>query len=156
MGKIIDAINANGEIEGAFNAAKGIINDWGGKAVDAVKWVKENFGTIAPIVATAAGSFAIFKTASNVAPVIKSATKAIGNYRAAIALLREGEALLDVVQVAFTGNVSKGAQKVQNSNGQSKSSFWCLYGNKRRRSWSSGHSRRLVYRCWRLHLKTLC
>lgn len=120
VGKIIDAVNANGETEGAFNAIKGIINDWGGKVVDVVKWVKENFGTIAPIVATAAGSFAIFKTASNVAPVIKSATKAIGNYRAAIALLRDGEALLDVIQVAFTGNVSKGAQKVQTLTGKVK------------------------------------
>ena len=95
VGKIIDAVNANGEIEGAFNAAKGIINDWGGKAVEAVKWVKDNFGTIAPAVGGVVGAMAAFKAAMGISAAVSAVTGAIEAWKLANDGLRISQILLN-------------------------------------------------------------
>ncbi len=76
LGKIITAVNSNGEIAGAFNSLKDIINSFGDSAVQAVTWIKENFNTLKPILIAA---FAVF-TGGSILGGIGSATKSINKF----------------------------------------------------------------------------
>lgn len=73
IAKIIDKINENGEIAAGFDAIKQAITEFGGAAVNAVGWVKDNFGTIAPIVAGIGAAF----TALQIVPAIMPAVGAV-------------------------------------------------------------------------------
>lgn len=73
IAKIIDKINENGEIAAGFDAIKQAITEFGGAAVNAVGWVKDNFGTIAPIVAGIGAAFA----ALHIVPAIMPAVGAV-------------------------------------------------------------------------------
>ena len=73
IAKIIDKINENGEIAAGFDAIKQAVTDFGGAAVTAVGWVKDNFGTIAPIVAAIGAAF----TALQIVPAIMPAVGAV-------------------------------------------------------------------------------
>lgn len=57
LANIIDKINEHGEIAAGFDAIKQAITEFGGAAVNAVGWVKDNFSTIAPIVAGIGAAF---------------------------------------------------------------------------------------------------
>ena len=80
IAKIIDKINENGEIAAGFDAIKQAVTEFGGAAVTAVGWVKDNFGTIAPIVAAVGAAF----TALQVVPAIMPAVGAVKSLVAAI------------------------------------------------------------------------
>lgn len=73
IAKIIDKINENGEIAAGFDAIKQAVTEFGGAAVTAVGWVKDNFGTIAPIVAAVGAAF----TALQIVPAIMPAVGAV-------------------------------------------------------------------------------
>lgn len=73
ISKIIDKINENGEIAAGFDAIKQAVTEFGGAAVTAVGWVKDNFGTIAPIVAAVGAAF----TALQIVPAIMPAVGAV-------------------------------------------------------------------------------
>lgn len=73
IAKIIDKINENGEIAAGFDAIKQAVTGFGGAAVTAVGWVKDNFGTIAPIVAAVGAAF----TALQIVPAIMPAVGAV-------------------------------------------------------------------------------
>lgn len=73
LAKIIDKINEHGEIAAGFDAIKQAITEFGGAAVTAVGWVKDNFGTIAPIVAAVGAAF----TALQIVPAIMPAVGAV-------------------------------------------------------------------------------
>lgn len=73
IAKIIDKINENGEIAAGFDAIKQAVTEFGGAAVNAVGWVKDNFGTIAPIVAGIGAAF----TALQIVPAIMPAVGAV-------------------------------------------------------------------------------
>lgn len=73
IAKIIDKINENGEIAAGFDAIKQAVTEFGGAAVTAVGWVKDNFGTIAPIVAAIGAAF----TALQIVPAIMPAVGAV-------------------------------------------------------------------------------
>lgn len=73
IAKIIDKINENGEIAAGFDAIKQAATEFGGAAVTAVGWVKDNFGTIAPIVAAVGAAF----TALQIVPAIMPAVGAV-------------------------------------------------------------------------------
>lgn len=81
IAKIIDKINENGEIAAGFDAIKQAVTDFGGAAVTAVGWVKDNFGTIAPIVAAIGAAF----TALQIVPVIMPA---VGAVKSLVAVVR--------------------------------------------------------------------
>lgn len=80
IAKIIDKVNENGEIAAGFDAIKQAVTEFGGAAVTAVGWVKDNFGTIAPIVAAVGAAF----TALQVVPAIMPAVGAVKSLVAAI------------------------------------------------------------------------
>lgn len=73
IAKIIDKVNENGEIAAGFDAIKQAVTEFGGVAVNAVGWVKDNFGTIAPIVAGIGAAF----TALQIVPAIMPAVGAV-------------------------------------------------------------------------------
>lgn len=73
IAKIIDKVNENGEIAAGFDAIKQAVTEFGGAAVNAVGWVKDNFGTIAPIVAGIGAAF----TALQIVPAIMPAVGAV-------------------------------------------------------------------------------
>ena len=73
IAKMIDKINENGEIAAGFDAIKQAVTEFGGAAVTAVGWVKDNFGTIAPIVAAVGAAF----TALQIVPAIMPAVGAV-------------------------------------------------------------------------------
>lgn len=73
IAKIIDKVNENGEIAAGFDAIKQAVTEFGGAAVTAVGWVKDNFGTIAPIVAAVGAAF----TALQIVPAIMPAVGAV-------------------------------------------------------------------------------
>lgn len=73
IAKIIDKINENGEIAAGFDAIKQAVTEFGGAAVTAVGWMKDNFGTIAPIVAAVGAAF----TALQIVPAIMPAVGAV-------------------------------------------------------------------------------
>lgn len=81
IAKIIDKINENGEIAAGFDAIKQAITEFGGAAVNAVGWVKDNFGTIAPIVAGIGAAF----TALQIVPAIMPA---VGAVKSLVAVIR--------------------------------------------------------------------
>lgn len=81
IAKIIDKINENGEIAAGFDAIKRAITEFGGAAVNAVGWVKDNFGTIAPIVAGIGAAF----TALQIVPAIMPA---VGAVKSLVAVIR--------------------------------------------------------------------
>lgn len=81
IAKIIDKINENGEIAAGFDAIKQAVTDFGGAAVTAVGWVKDNFGTIAPIVAAVGAAF----TALQIVPAIMPA---VGAVKSLVAVVR--------------------------------------------------------------------
>lgn len=81
IAKIIDKINENGEIAAGFDAIKQAITEFGGAAVNAVGWVKDNFGTIAPIVAAVGAAF----TALQIVPAIMPA---VGAVKSLVAVIR--------------------------------------------------------------------
>lgn len=70
IAKIIDKINENGEIAAGFDAIKQAVTDFGGVAVNAVGWVKDNFGTIAPIVAAIGAAFAALQIVPAIMPAV--------------------------------------------------------------------------------------
>lgn len=70
IAKIIDKINENGEIAAGFDAIKQAVTDFGGAAVTAVGWVKDNFGTIAPIVAAIGAAFAALQIVPAIMPAV--------------------------------------------------------------------------------------
>lgn len=80
IAKIIDKINENGEIAAGFDAIKQAITEFGGAAVNAVGWVKDNFGTIAPIVAAVGAAF----TALQIVPAIMPAVGAVQSLVSAV------------------------------------------------------------------------
>ena len=80
IAKIIDKVNENGEIAAGFDVIKQAITEFGGAAVNAVGWVKDNFGTIAPIVAGIGAAFA----ALQIVPAIMPAVGAVESLVAAI------------------------------------------------------------------------
>lgn len=73
IAKIIDKVNENGEIAAGFDAIKQAVTEFGGAAVTAVGWVKDNFGMIAPIVAAVGAAF----TALQIVPAIMPAVGAV-------------------------------------------------------------------------------
>lgn len=75
IAKIIDKINEHGEIAAAFDGIKQKITDFGGVAVNAVGWVKDNFGAVAPIVAGIGAAF----TALQIGPAIMPAVGAVAS-----------------------------------------------------------------------------
>lgn len=81
IAKIIDKINENGEISAGFDAIKQAVTEFGGAAVTAVGWVKDNFGTIAPIVAAVGAAF----TALQIVPAIMPA---VGAVKSLVAVVR--------------------------------------------------------------------
>ncbi len=81
IAKIIDKINENGEIAAGFDAIKQAVTEFGGAAVTAVGWVKDNFGTIAPIVAAVGAAF----TALQIVPAIMPA---VGAVKSLVAVIR--------------------------------------------------------------------
>lgn len=81
IAKIIDKINENGEIAAGFDAIKQAVTEFGGAAVTAVGWVKDNFGTIAPIVAAVGAAF----TALQIVPAIMPA---VGAVKSLVAVVR--------------------------------------------------------------------
>lgn len=81
LAKIIDKINEHGEIAAGFDAIKQAITEFGGAAVNAVGWVKDNFGTIAPIVAGIGAAF----TALQIVPAIMPA---VGAVKSLVAVIR--------------------------------------------------------------------
>lgn len=81
IAKIIDKINENGEIAAGFDAIKQAVTEFGGAAVNAVGWVKDNFGTIAPIVAGIGAAF----TALQIVPAIMPA---VGAVKSLVAVIR--------------------------------------------------------------------
>lgn len=81
IAKIIDKINENGEIAAGFDAIKQAVTGFGGAAVTAVGWVKDNFGTIAPIVAAVGAAF----TALQIVPAIMPA---VGAVKSLVAVIR--------------------------------------------------------------------
>lgn len=70
IAKIIDKINENGEIAAGFDAIKQAVTEFGGAAVTAVGWVKDNFGTIAPIVAAIGAAFAALQIVPAIMPAV--------------------------------------------------------------------------------------
>lgn len=80
IAKIIDKINENGEIAAGFDAIKQAVTEFGGAAVTAVGWVKDNFGTIAPIVAAVGAAF----TALQIVPAIMPAVGAVQSLVSAV------------------------------------------------------------------------
>lgn len=81
IANIIDKINENGEISAGFDAIKQAVTEFGGAAVTAVGWVKDNFGTIAPIVAAVGAAF----TALQIVPAIMPA---VGAVKSLVAVVR--------------------------------------------------------------------
>lgn len=81
IAKIIDKINENGEIAAGFDAIKQAVTEFGGAAVTSVGWVKDNFGTIAPIVAAVGAAF----TALQIVPAIMPA---VGAVKSLVAVVR--------------------------------------------------------------------
>lgn len=81
IAKIIDKINENGEIAAGFDAIKQAVTEFGGTAVTSVGWVKDNFGTIAPIVAAVGAAF----TALQIVPAIMPA---VGAVKSLVAVVR--------------------------------------------------------------------
>lgn len=81
IAKIIDKINENGEIAAGFDAIKQAVTGFGGAAVTAVGWVKDNFGTIAPIAAAVGAAF----TALQIVPAIMPA---VGAVKSLVAVIR--------------------------------------------------------------------
>lgn len=81
IAKIIDKINENGEIAAGFDAIKQAVTEFGGATVTAVGWVKDNFGTIAPIVAAVGAAF----TALQIVPAIMPA---VGAVKSLVAVIR--------------------------------------------------------------------
>lgn len=57
LANIIQELNSNGEISGAFDTLKSKVNEFGSKVVEAVGWIKENFDTVKPVLI---GAFSIF------------------------------------------------------------------------------------------------
>ena len=80
IAKIIDKINENGEIAAGFDAIKQAVTEFGGAAVTAVGWVKDDFGTIAPIVAAIGAAF----TALQIVPAIMPAVGAVQSLVSAV------------------------------------------------------------------------
>lgn len=80
IAKIIDKVNENGEIAAGFDAIKQAVTEFGGAAVTAVGWVKDNFGTIAPIVAAVGAAF----TALQIVPAIMPAVGAVQSLVSAV------------------------------------------------------------------------
>lgn len=80
IAKIIDKVNENGEIAAGFDAIKQAVTEFGGAAVTAVGWVKDNFGTIAPIVAAIGAAF----TALQIVPAIMPAVGAVQSLVSAV------------------------------------------------------------------------
>ena len=81
IANIIDKINEHGEIAAGFDAIKQAITEFGGAAVNAVGWVKDSFGTIAPIVAGIGAAF----TALQIVPAIMPA---VGAVKSLVAVIR--------------------------------------------------------------------
>ena len=93
IAKIIDKINENGEIAAGFDAIKQAVTEFGGAAVTAVGWVKDNFGTIAPIVAAVGAAFAALQIVPAIMPAVGavqslvSAVRSVGAASVAIKVL---------------------------------------------------------------------
>lgn len=81
IAKIIDKVNEHGEIAAGFDAIKQAVTDFGGAAVTAVGWVKDNFGTIAPIVAAIGAAFAALQIVPAIMP-------AVGAVKSLVAVVR--------------------------------------------------------------------
>lgn len=93
IAKIIDKINENGEIAAGFDAIKQAVTEFGGAAVTAVGWVKDNFGTIAPIVAAVGAAFIALQIVPAIMPAVGavqslvSAVRSVGAASVAIKVL---------------------------------------------------------------------
>ena len=91
IAKIIDKINENGEIAAGFDAIKQAVTEFGGAAVTAVGWVKDNFGTIAPIVAAVGAAFTAMQIVTAIMPAVgavKSLVEVIRSVGAASVVIK--------------------------------------------------------------------
>ena len=106
LANIIQELNSNGEISGAFDTLKAKVNEFGGKVVEAVGWIKENFDTVKPVLV---GAFSIF-TGGTLISGIGRVSSVVAEFMAKF----QAPTLAKAIQGAFSAsNFSGGLTAIQ-------------------------------------------